>query len=792
MPLSNRVQALKEEHLRHPKAICLERARLFVESCRQTEGEHPYIVRAKALKHILTNMSIFIQDGELIVGNQASGPGKAPVFPETDANWVLEQLDHFNTREMRKYQITEGEKAQLRELLPFWEHKTLLYNGLRQMNAETLSVYSQPYPVISPNLNLRGHAGHFVPNYGRIVNEGFASVEQEVREKLAGLKHTDPGNLDKDNFYHSILICIEAIRIFAERYADLALVLSKGDGVSSQRQRELMMIHETCKRVPYQGARTFLEGVQSLWFIHMVAQIEGNGFAYSIGRADQFLNPIYERDVRENGLTEEFAQEILDCFFLKTNQIVRIADVPPKTNYFGGVNMTQNLLLGGQKPDGSDAFNKVSAMMLKSDVNVHLDQPNLSIRVHKNMNDDLLRCAIENIKKGGGKPAIFNDEIIIPSLMKDPNVTKAEAVDYGIVGCVEPVVANCTNGWTNAAMFNLAKCLELALHNGVDPFSNKQIGPETGDLSELKTYEDVLEAYNKQVAYFVEQMVIMLNTWDQMHAEYLPIPYLSSMVDGCIESGRDLAHGGAKYNYTGVQGVGLSNVADSLMALKQVVFTEKKVTLCKLVQMMDNNFEGDDYFRTYLINRVPKYGNNIDEVDNIAREVGNLYCDEVAQYQNYRGGAYRPGLFPVASHVPLGGVVGALPSGRLKGTPLNDGISPVSGCDVDGPTSSLQSVAKIEHVKATNGTLLNMKLHPTVLQSESDKEKFISLIHAFCELGLMHIQFNVVSQETLLAAQQDPQNYRDLIVRVAGYSANFIELDRQMQDDIINRTEQAI
>lgn len=791
MALSSRVQALREDHLGHPKSICVERARLFAESTAQTAGEHPYLVRAKALRHILQNMSIFIREGELIVGNQASAPGKAPVFPETDANWVLEQLDYFNTREMRKYQITEEEKAELRRLLPEWEHKTLLHNALHRLNDETLAVYRQQYPVISPNLNLRGHAGHFVPNYGRIIKEGFASLERQAREQLAALKLSDPASLDKENFYQSVLICVEAIRTFAERHARLALELAEKES-NPARKQELLDIHKACMQVPYNGARTFQEGVQSLWFTHLVVQIEGDGFAYSIGRADQFLIDVYERDVRENGLTREYAQELMDCFCLKTNQIVRIADVPPATSYFGGVNMTQNLLLGGQNADGSDAFNAVSEIILQADANVHLDQPNLSIRVHKTMNDDLLRCALPNIAKGGGKPAIFNDEAIIPSLMRDARVSREEATDYGIVGCVEPVVANCSNGWTNAAMFNLAKCLELALHDGVDPFSGLQIGPKTGRACELKSYDDVLNAYNKQVAYFVEQMVIMLNTWDQMHAELLPIPYLSSMVDGCMESGVDLARGGAKYNYTGVQGVGLSNVADSLMALRQVVFAEKKLTLEELVQKLDNNFEGDDYFRAYLVNKVPKYGNNIDEVDTIARELGNRYCEEVVKYQNYRGGAYRPGLFPVASHVPLGGVVGALPSGRLRGTPLNDGISPVSGCDVDGPTSSLQSVAKVDHVQATNGTLLNMKLHPTALQTQADQEKLISFIHAFCELGLMHIQFNVVSRETLLAAQKTPQEHRDLIVRVAGYSAHFVELDRQMQDDIIGRTEQVM
>jgi formate C-acetyltransferase len=406
--------------------------------------------------------------------------------------------------------------------------------------------------------------------------------------------------------------------------------------------------------------------------------------------------------------------------------------------------------------------------------------------------DAFLRKAIADMKSGGGKPAVFNDEIIIPSLMTEKGVTLEEARDYAIVGCVEPVVSNRTNGWTNAAMFNLAKCLELALHNGKDPFSKEQIGPKTGKVEGFTCYGDVVAAYNAQVSYFVKQMVIMLNTWDAMHGELLPVPFMSALIGGCLEKGMDVSRGGAKYNFIGPQGVGLSNVADSLMVIKKVVFQEKRISLPELVNKLDHNFEGDEYFRQGLINKVAKYGNNIDEVDFIAQETGRAYCDEVEKYSCIRGGHYRPGLFPVASHVPLGSVVGALPSGRLSGTPLNDGISPVSGCDTNGPTASLLSVAKVEHIKATNGTLLNMKLHPTALRTEDDMKKLAGLIRSFVELKLMHIQFNVVSKETLLAAQKNPREYRDLIVRVAGYSANFVDLDRKMQDDIINRTQQQL
>ena len=792
MALTLRVERLKREYLKYPKSICAERARLITESYRETEGAHPYIRRAKALQHILENKTIYIRDGELLVGSQASRPGAASVFPETGANWVLDELDTFATREMRKFEVTDETKAELRQLLPYWEHQTILYQSMQRLNPETKFQHGFKYSVISPNLNLRGHVGHFIPNYGRIIRDGFQKVEEDARRMLAELDYAKPGSLDQGNFYESILIVSQAIKTFAERYAAEAIRLAELPETTEMRKAELQKIAEICRRVPYYGARTFQEALQSLWFIHLTVQIEGDGFAFSFGRTDQYLIEFYEKDAAENGLTEAEAQELVDCFCLKCNEIVRLADVPPKTSYFGGVNMTQNMALGGQTADGRDGYNVVSKLFLRGDENVHLDQPNTSIRVYEGSTDEFLLQAISDIKSGGGKPAVFNDKAIIPSLMRNGWATLEQARDYGIVGCVEPVLSNGTDGWTNAAMLNMAKCLELALHDGVEPFSGVQLGPKTGRPEDLTTYEAVEEAYNKQISYFVKQMVIMLNTWDQMHGELLPIPFMSAMIDGCLEKGMDVARGGAQYNYVGVQGVGLSNVTDSLKVLKDVVFEQKKLTLAEMVKILDQNFEGNEYFRVGLVNKVEKYGNNAGEVDNIAKRIAKGYCDEVSKYACVRGGMYRPGLFPVASHVPLGTVVGALPSGRLSGTPLNDGISPVSGCDVNGPTSVLLSVSRIDHEEVTNGTLLNMKLHPTALKTQEDMLKLVSLIRTFMNLKLMHVQFNVVSREELLAAQEDPESHRDLIVRVAGYSANFVDLDRKMQDDIINRTQQEL
>lgn len=791
MTSSNRVKDLKGELIKIPKSICTQRAALITESYKKSRNQHPYILRALALEKILNNMDIYIRNKELIVGNQSSKLNGAPVFPETGANWVLEQIDFFETRELRKYLIDEKDKEILRENLVYWKDKTILNNLKKDMNPELKAIYNQKYPVISPNLFIRGNVGHYVCNYEKILNIGFEGIKAEAIEKLKGLDRSSIDSYDKIKFYESILITCDAVFNFAQRYSDLADKQSRSENISSSRREELTKISNICKKVPRRGAVTFYEALQSLWITHLIIQIETDGLAISLGRMDKYLYKFYIEDIKNKRITKDEAQELMDCFFLKCNEVIKLADVPPETTYFGGVSMTQNIVLGGVNDDGTDLFNEVSLMCLEADINVHMEQPNLSIRVHKDTNQNMLIKSIESIKKGGGKPAIFNDEVIIPSLMTS-GVSIEEARDFAIVGCVEPVVSKSTNGWTNAAMFNLAKCFELSLNNGICSLSGKQIGPRTGDAAELNTFDDLFRAYKKQVEYFSRKMIEILNLCDSLHGTLIPTPYVSSLIDGCLDNGTDVSRGGAKYNYVGPQGVGLANVADSMMAIKKIVFEDNEMSLEEFVHILKKNFKDEEYFRQKLINHVPKYGNNINEVDELAKIVSLHYCEVISSFENIRGGKYRPGLFPVAAHVPLGNVVGALPSGRPASTPLNDGISPANGFDTNGPTAILKSVAAINHEKATNGTLLNMKLHPTTIKNLEDYKKLISLIRVFSDLKLMHIQFNVVSKNELLDAQINPENHRGLIVRVAGYSANFVDLDKQMQDDIIARTEQNI
>lgn len=788
MALTDRVKELKDELINTPKSICIQRANLITESYKETEGNHRSITRALALDKILSNMDIYIRKNELIVGNQSSRLNGAPVFPETGANWVLEQLDYFENREMRKYEINDQDKSVLRNILPYWKGKTIYDNVINLMDDITKDVYFSKYPVISPNLFIRGNVGHYVCNYEKVLNIGFDGIKAEAINNLNKLDTSIEGNSEKYSFYKSIIIVCESAIKFADRYSQLAEKLSRDTEISFERKEELIKISNICKTVPRNGSNSFHEALQSLWFTHLIIQIETDGLAISLGRMDKYLHKYYEEDLKYNRLSKDEAQELLDCFFLKCNEVLKLADVPPETSYFGGVSMTQNIVLGGVDENGEDLCNEISLMCIDADINIHLEQPNLSVRVHEGTSQEFLVKAIENISIGGGKPAIFNDEIIIPSLLVD-GASVEEARDYAIVGCVEPVVSNNTNGWTNAAMFNLAKCFELALNNGVCQLSGMQIGPKTGEINGFGSVDDLITAYKEQVDYFIEYMVNILNICDEVHGDLIPTPYVSSLIEGCIEKGVDTTKGGSKYNFVGPQGVGLSNVADSIIAIEKIVYENKELSFGSFVKILRENFKDNEYFRQHLIMDVPKYGNNIKEVDDIARLVGAHYCNSINKYKNIRNGNYRPGLFPVASHVPLGKVVGALPSGRLAYTPLNDGISPVSGCDIEGPTAVLQSVSCIDHKIATNGTLLNMKLHPTALKSKEDFNKLSSLIRVFSSLKLMHVQFNVVSKSELLEAQLHPENYKNLIVRVAGYSANFVDLDRQMQDDIIARTE---
>ncbi len=768
--------------------ICVERARLVTESYQATEGE-PYILRrAKALRHLLEHMTIFIDEEELIAGNHAAKPRCAPVFPEFGL-FDEKELDLMPVRKVDTLQISEKDKRfLLDEIFPWWKTRCAGERARHYFSPELLRILDSPYRIFNPLSRTRSGHGHYLPDVRRILHEGFAAVEREARERLKSLDYCDPDYAEKMQFYQAALICVEGVRSFQNRFADLAEQMA-ASCPNARRRQELLLIASNCRRVPYEPARTYYEAVQSFWFVILIDYCGQNGSSISDGRVDQIFRPYYERDLAEGVLTREEAQEILECFWIKHSDIIKAGTYSSVRNN-GGFSTANNLVIGGLDGEGRDAVCDFTYLCLDAEENVFNSEPNTSIRLSSKNPDAFINRVLEIlVRREGGKMPIFNDDLIIPALIRD-GLSKKEALDYAIVGCVEPTGYGNTMGSTNAGMFNLAKCLELALFDGVCQMSGMQMGPKTGMLTDFTSFEQVQEAFRTQVQYFVDLMVCSLNCTEKLIGDYCPHIFSSLLLEGCMEHGRDCTRGGAKYNHIGIQGVGMADVADSLTVLKKLVFDEPRISKAEMLEAMRTNFEGKEVLRQICLNRVPKYGNDIDEADEMAVWTARLYCDCVRGKATVRGGTFRPGLFCLSSNTPLGRQVCALPSGRQAGTPLGDGgLSPKHGMDTHGPTAAARSVAKIPQTLAINGVNCNMKFMPTLLKAPEDRQKLTDLIRTYFSLGGMHIQFNVLTREKLLDAQKHPEKHRSLVVRVAGYSAFFVELDHDIQNEIISRTE---
>lgn len=768
--------------------ICVERARLVTESYQATEGE-PYILRrAKALRHLLEHMTIFIDEEELIAGNHAAKPRCAPVFPEFGL-FDEKELDLMPVRKVDTLQISEKDKRfLLDEIFPWWKTRCAGERARHYFSPELLRILDSPYRIFNPLSRTRSGHGHYLPDVRRILHEGFAAVEREARERLESLDYCDPDYAEKMQFYQAALICVEGVRSFQNRFADLAEQMA-ASCPDARRKQELLLIASNCRRVPYEPARTYYEAVQSFWFVILIDYCGQNGSSISDGRVDQIFRPYYERDLAEGVLTREEAQEILECFWIKHSDIIKAGTYSSVRNN-GGFSTANNLVIGGLDGEGRDAVCDFTYLCLDAEENVFNSEPNTSIRLSSKNPDAFINRVLEIlVRREGGKMPIFNDDLIIPALIRD-GLSEKEALDYAIVGCVEPTGYGNTMGSTNAGMFNLAKCLELALFDGVCQMSGMQMGPKTGMLTDFTSFEQVQEAFRTQVQYFVDLMVCSLNCTEKLIGDYCPHIFSSLLLEGCMEHGRDCTRGGAKYNHIGIQGVGMADVADSLTVLKKLVFDEPRISKAEMLEAMRTNFEGKEVLRQICLNRVPKYGNDIDEADGMAVWTARLYCDCVRGKATVRGGTFRPGLFCLSSNTPLGRQVCALPSGRQAGTPLGDGgLSPKHGMDTHGPTAAARSVAKIPQTLAINGVNCNMKFMPTLLKAPEDRQKLTDLIRTYFSLGGMHIQFNVLTREKLLDAQKHPEKHRSLVVRVAGYSAFFVELDHDIQNEIISRTE---
>lgn len=779
-----RVGAIKERFIQMTPEICVERAQLITESYKETEDQPIHIRRAMALEKILKGMTIFIQDDELIVGNQCTKPRSAPVYPEFSCKWLEAELDRLAKRTGDVFLISEDKKQILRDLFSNWDGKTTNEMATALMPEDAKDAQAAGVFTVG-NYYFNG-VGHISVDYAKVLAKGLNGIIEEAQTEMAGLDITNPEHLKKMHFLNAVVISNQAVIDFAARFAKEATKLAKSEK-NKQRKSELNEIARICAKVPGSPADTFWEAVQSFWFIQLVLQLESNGHSISPMRFDQYMYPYLEADAE---VSTAKAQELLDLLYIKFSEINKVRD-EGSTKAFGGYPMFQNLIIGGVDREGEDATNALSYMCLQATANTKLYQPSISIRAHSGTPPELYRKAAEVSRLGLGMPAYYNDRFIIPGLLSR-GLSREDARDYGIIGCVEPQVGGKTEGWHDAAFFNMAKVLELSLNDGGDPLTGKQLGPRTGELTAFETFADVMKAYTEQMKNFVRLLVISDNAVDIAHGARAPLPFLSSMVDDCIAKGKSLQEGGAHYNFTGPQGVGVANVADSLTAIKKLVFDDQAVTLEELKEALLANFEeaGMEKLRQMLLNRSPKYGNDDDYADLMAHDGALTYCREVEKYTNPRGGKFQPGLYPVSANVPLGTVVGATPDGRKSGMPLADGVSPVSGMDHTGPTAAVNSVAQLDHVIASNGTLLNMKFHPDALKDDKGIQNLVGVTETFFNSGGTHIQYNVVSRDMLLDAQENPDNYQGMVVRVAGYSAFFTALDKAIQDDIIGRTEQ--
>lgn len=794
--LTPRMEAYRESVLTTDPYICAERALLTTEAYKENQNKPTVLKRALMLKNILEKMTIYIEDETFIVGNQAASNRAAPIFPEYTMEFVLNELDTFEKRDGDVFYITEDTKEELRSIAPFWENNTL-----RDRSTALLPESSQLF--IDLNFfgmegKMNSGDGHLAVDYQQVLEKGLVGYERRTRRLKKELDLTDPESLDKVQFYDAVLTVIEAVKIYADRFAKLAKEMA--ETASPERAKELLEISEITSKVPYKPAETFAEAVQSVWFIQLILQIESNGHSLSYGRFDQYMQPYLEADLASGRITEEHAVELLTNLWVKTLTINKVRS-QSHTLSSAGSPLYQNVTIGGQTPDKQDAVNKMSYLVLRSVAQTKLPQPNLTVRYHSGLDDRFMRECIEVVRLGFGMPAFNNDEIIIPSFIAK-GVKEEDAYDYSAIGCVETAVPG---KWgyrcTGMSYMNFPKILLIAMNDGIDPVSGERFTKGYGHFNDMKSFEELEKAWDKVVRELTRQSVIVENACDLSLERNVPDVLCSALTEDCIGRGKTIKEGGATYDYISGLQVGIANLADSLATIKKLVFEEKKITTEELWNALMNNFEDEQgkKIQEMILEDVPKYGNDDDYVDQLVVKAYDSYMEEIEKYPNTRynrgpiGGIRYSGTSSISANVGQGMGVMATPDGRKAWQPLAEGCSPSHNMDKNGPTSVLKSVSKLRTEEIVGGVLLNQKVNPQTLMKEADRDKLISLIRTFfSRLHGYHIQYNVVSRETLIDAQKHPEKHRDLIVRVAGYSAFFNTLSKATQDDIIGRTEHTI
>ena len=773
--MNERIRNLKDRMLGEERFVSIEQARIITRIYKENEGRSAAKKRALSLKAALEEMEITIDPEELIAGNRTKGVRAGVVFPESGCSWVDREFEDLPNRPQDRFQVREEDIKEFRETIyPYWKTRSM-EEDIRQRYGSEIDAISRVVKI-----NQKDHAqGHICPDVETWIAIGPAALRQRTKSRLY---------LDKDDrreFYECVLLVLDGVITFMHRYAKLA------DRMSTEypeHRETLHMIAENCRNLASRPAQTYWEALQSLWFLFVVLHMESNASSFSPGRMDRYLIRYYREDLKRGLMTEEQALELTECLWLKFNQIVYLRN-RNSAKYFAGFPIGFNIAVGGVDENGNDTYNELSMLFLQAQEELGLPQPNLSVRLNRNSSHELMQKAIQVVAKGSGMPQFFNDEAIIRTIQNDLGFSEKDARNYAMVGCVELTGTGNTLGWSDAAMFNLCKALELTLNHGIDLITGQKICEDRGGLDTYDTYEQLEHAFASVIDEFIERMMKAEEVVEQAHQDHLPTAFLSSVVNDCLEKGVDVTAGGAHYNLSGIQMIQVANLADSLEAIRKLVYEEHEISREELLAALRADFKGYEILQAKLLNKAPKYGNDIEEVDLIGAKWAEYFREKMKSYTNYRGGPVHTGMYTVSAHVPMGENVGASADGRKAGTPLADGgMSPSYGRDLAGPTAVLKSVSRLPDSLTTNGGLLNMKFLPEFFDTEEGRMKFEQFLRAFTDLEIPHIQFNVVRQEDLIAAKEHPENYRSLTVRVAGYTAYFVELDGTLQDEIIRRT----
>lgn len=786
-----RVNKLKKQYEEYTPTLHLDLAKVKTDVMKETAGEPMCIRRAKAFKKYCETKTITILPYELIIGNTGSAPRQAEVTPEVSADWISEELDTMATRQYDPLQIDEASKKLWREEIePYWKGKTVLNQWLTRIPEEVREL-GYKSGIIDAEIKTQTGPGEIAIGYENIlIPQGYGGIKAHAETVKAGLDLTNIEDIDKSEYLTSIILTCEGMEILAERHAQEAEKLAAREK-DETRKKELLEIAERCRWVGTNPPRTFAEACQLIWFTQVGLYCELSAPSYSLGRFDQYMNPLLQSDIKNGIATKEECLEILECMWVKMAEQIWYMSLEG-AKYYSGYTAFQNTMVGGIDKDGNDAVNDVSYMVLTATREVRLCQPPISVRVNRKNPEEFLKAVAETVKVGTGYPAVHADSVGIENL-KQKGIPEEEAWNWCALGCVEPSLPGKLHQWSTSASWNFGAAIEFVMTNGMHRQSGGHYGVKTGDVNELKTFDDFYNAVKEQIAYMIRQSNIYSNITEIAQKELCPAPLASMLIEGCVESGTDIMAGGAKYNVgPGTLGIGIADACNCLAAVKKLVYEEKKVTFDELNAALEADFKGYERLQQMLINDAPKYGNDDPYVDIFAKELAHFVVEEHHKYKTMNGEYFMPSLYPVSSNIPQGQYIGALPSGRNAGQPLADGCSPCHGTEILGPTAVLKSYSNIDGKEVDGGMLLNIKFDPATVRGEEGTQRIVDYLKAFVDLDIYEVQFNVIDKETLEDAREHPENYKSLLVRVAGYSAYFVELSKPLQDDIMGRTEFAL